>query len=117
MRRNGNWDDIVLHAQIEEEIAFVGAPSIKNQHGGARIVPSLPPLLELGMKICATFRGEIRTVQQFAGKTSIFLELRDQFEDDRGTKSRWSGLLDTGRSKFICHCDPALDAEGDKRPF
>jgi hypothetical protein len=32
MSRNGKSDDIVLHAQIEEEIAIVGAGSIKNQH-------------------------------------------------------------------------------------
>jgi hypothetical protein len=60
MRRTGNWDDIVLHAQIEEEIAIVGAASIKNQHGGAGIVRSLPPLLDLGMNIWTTvlFRNE-----------------------------------------------------------
>jgi hypothetical protein len=54
MRRNGKSDDIVLHAQIEEEIAIVGAPSIKNQHGGAGRGRSLPPLLDLGMKIWTT---------------------------------------------------------------
>jgi hypothetical protein len=31
---NRKWDDIVLHAQIEEEIAIVGTASIKNQHRG-----------------------------------------------------------------------------------
>jgi hypothetical protein len=47
MRRNRKWDGIVLHAQIEEEIAIVGAASIKNQHGRAGIGRSLPPLLDL----------------------------------------------------------------------
>jgi hypothetical protein len=36
---------LVLHAQIEEEIAIVGAASIKNRHGGAGTWRSLPPLL------------------------------------------------------------------------
>jgi hypothetical protein len=50
----------VLHAQIEEEIAIVGAVSIKNQHGGAGIVRRLPPLLDLGMNIWTTvlFRNQ-----------------------------------------------------------
>jgi hypothetical protein len=42
------WEDIVLHAQIEEEIAIMGAASIKNQHGLAGIGRSLRPLLDLG---------------------------------------------------------------------
>jgi hypothetical protein len=56
MRSNGKWEDIVLHAQIEEEIAIVGAASIKNQHGVAGIVRSVPRLLDLGMKIWTTVR-------------------------------------------------------------
>jgi hypothetical protein len=48
---NRKWDDIVSHAQIEEEIAIVGAVPIKNQHGGAGIVGILPRLLDPGMKI------------------------------------------------------------------
>jgi hypothetical protein len=41
----------VLHAQIEEEIAIVGAVSIKNQHGGAGIVRRLPRVPDFGTKI------------------------------------------------------------------
>jgi hypothetical protein len=48
------------HAQIEEEVAIVGAVSIKNQHNGAGIVRRLPPLLDLGMKFWTTvlFRNQ-----------------------------------------------------------
>jgi hypothetical protein len=41
----------VLHAQIEEEIVIAGAASIKNQHGEAGIMRSLPLLLDPEMKI------------------------------------------------------------------
>jgi hypothetical protein len=47
---DGKWDESVLHAQIEAEITIVGAASIKNQHGRAGIMRSLPPLLDLGAK-------------------------------------------------------------------
>jgi hypothetical protein len=42
MNRNGKSDELVLHGQTDEEIAIVGAASIKNQHGGAGMVRSLP---------------------------------------------------------------------------
>jgi hypothetical protein len=63
MRRNWKWDDIGLHAQIDEEIAIVGAASIKNQHGGAGIVRSLPPLFDLGTKIWKTVSFQKATVR------------------------------------------------------
>jgi hypothetical protein len=36
-----------LHPIVEEKIAIVGAASIKNQHGRAGLVGSLPLLLDL----------------------------------------------------------------------
>jgi hypothetical protein len=51
MDKQSRFTREVLHAEIEDEIASVGAASIKNQHGGAGIVRRLPPLLHLGMKI------------------------------------------------------------------